>query len=304
MTEKRSFVIGADIGGTYLRIGGVDQDNRLVCFQKVPVGEVFSSGDALLDLKNYLLKYIRQPEFEGEIKAIGMGFPATLNRERTVVVQAPNIPYMENLPITDYLQKELSFPVFIEKDVNLALLYDKDYYRIPDEGILVGCYFGTGIGNAILINGRLLKGKVGAAGQLWHMKVWGSEEPCGCGNKGCLENLAGGKYLAKLCREQYSGTPIEQIFEKHGKEPLLQEFVKRMAIAVSSEINILNPDHVILGGGVLAMKDFPVSYLTEKIYEYTRKPYPAASLSLIFSKEEKTKTVSGAASYARRQISE
>lgn len=157
MTEKRSFVIGADIGGTYLRIGGVDQDNRLVCFQKVPVGEVFSSGDALLDLKNYLLKYIRQPEFEGEIKAIGMGFPATLNRERTVVVQAPNIPYMENLPITDYLQKELSFPV---------------------------------------------------------------------------------------------------------------------------------------------------SYLTEKIYEYTRKPYPAASLSLIFSKEEKTKTVSGAASYDRRQISE
>ena len=304
MTEKRSFVIGADIGGTYLRIGGVDQDNRLVCFQKVPVGEVFSSGDALLDLKNYLLKYIRQPEFEGEIKAIGMGFPATLNRERTVVVQAPNIPYMENLPITDYLQKELSFPVFIEKDVNLALLYDKDYYRIPDEGILVGCYFGTGIGNAILINGRLLKGKDGAAGELGNMKFWGSEEPCGCGNKGCLENLAGGKYLAKLCREQYSGTPIEQIFEKHGKEPLLQEFVKRMAIAVSSEINILNPDHVILGGGVLAMKDFPVSYLTEKIYEYTRKPYPAASLSLIFSKEEKTKTVSGAASYARRQISE
>ena len=304
MTEKRSFVIGADIGGTYLRIGGVDQDNRLVCFQKVPVGEVFSSGDALLDLKNYLLKYIRQPEFEGEIKAIGMGFPATLNRERTVVVQAPNIPYMENLPITDYLQKELSFPVFSEKDVNLTLLYDKDYYRISDEGILVGCYFGTGIGNAILINGRLLKGKDGAAGELGHMKVWGSEEPCGCGNKGCLENLAGGKYLAKLCREQYSGTPIEQIFEKHGKEPLLQEFVKRMAIAVSSEINILNPDHVILGGGVLAMKDFPVSYLTEKIYEYTRKPYPAASLSLIFSKEEKTKTVSGAASYARRQISE
>lgn len=304
MTEQKSFVIGVDIGGTYLRIGGVNEEKELLCFRKIPVGEVFGSGDVLKDLRDFLLEYLRQPVFQGEIAAVAMGFPATLNKERTIVMQAPNIPYMEKLPIVEYLQKELSVPVFIEKDVNLTLLYDKEYYQLPDEGILVGCYFGTGIGNAVCIDGKILKGKDGAAGELGHIKVWGNEEPCGCGNAGCMENLAGGKFLTGLCREQYRHTPIQEIFEKHGKEPLLLEFVQRMAITVSTEINILNPDHVILGGGVLSMKDFPVSYLAEKIYEYTRKPYPADSLSLIFSEDEKTKTVLGAAAYARRQISQ
>lgn len=81
----------------------------------------------------------------------------------------------------------------------------------------------------------------------------------------CNEILAGGKYLARLRQESYPDTPIEELFTRHGEEPLLQQFVDRMAQAVSTELTILDPDYVLIGGGVPAMKAFPREKLNERI---------------------------------------
>ena len=291
------YIIGIDIGGTNFRIGAVSSDGAVTDFQKVPVKQVFRTHDPLADLSDYLKAYCA-----GKcVQAVSIGFPATLDAARETVLQAPNVAFMENLPVVEVLAEQLNVPVFIERDVTMALTFDCHKYRISEEGIVCGFYFGTGIGNAISVNGLPVVGKHGTAGELGHIPVDGSKEVCGCGNTGCMENLAGGKYLAHLRNTVFTGTHIGDLFYQHGRDARLLEFVDRMAMTVATEINILDPHCILIGGGVPAMANFPKEYLLERIRVHARKPYPANDLNVIFVEDEEDKCVIGAAMYARRR---
>ena len=288
------YIVGIDIGGTNFRIGAVGQGEKKANFlRKVPVKNVFCSEEPIKDLTFCLKEYRGFLGKNGmQISAVSIGFPATLDKERKIVLQAPNIPFMENMPVVQEISRELCLPVFIEKDVNLALCYDGMKYGISDSEVLIGCYFGTGIGNAISINGKFLSGKNGVAGELGHIPVDGNH----------MENIAGGKYLSHLCQTEYLNTKVGELFHIHGMDSVLRKFVDRMAMAVAAEINILDPDYVLIGGGVPNMKEFPLEYLEQKIREHVRKPYPERNLKLIFAEDEEDKCVVGAAVYAAEKM--
>ena len=291
-------IIGIDIGGTNFRIGAVDDDGTMRKFEKVPVGTILHSGDVLNDLADTIKSFA-----EGmEIQAAAIGFPATLNADRSAVIQAPNIPFMETLPVCEVLSEKLGIPVFAERDVTYALCYDMAKYHIDADGITCGIYYGTGIGNAIAVNGVPLVGKHGTAGELGHIPVAGSDEPCGCGNKGCLEAVCGGKALAKLQKEQFPETSIGDLFKEHGSDPRLVEFIDQMSLAVATEVNILDPAHVLIGGGVFNMEGFPMDLFREKVMEKIRKPLPFNELDMIFTEDDKDKSVVGAAEYAKTKL--
>ncbi len=291
-------ILSADIGGTNFRLGAVAEDGRIIKFEKVPTGSVFSSGNVLADLEKELRTFSEGISYD----AVAIGFPATLNRERTQVVQAPNIPFMAELPVCEYLQKALGVPVLAERDVTFALCYDVDKYDLPTDGLICGIYFGTGIGNAILIDGNPLTGRHGSAGELGHIPVPGCTIPCGCGNIGCLEAIAGGKALVRIQKEYYPETPIGELFLRYGQAQIMSDFLDGMAAAVATELNILDPDHILLGGGVLNMEGFPLALLDEKIREHTRKPLPWGELTPIYTEDEADKSVVGGAIYARRRL--
>ena len=286
--------MGVDIGGTSFRTGIIGEDHSLIRFDKVPTRSVFKSGNVLEDLAHYLTAFSRGIG----IDAVAVGFPATLNAERTRVLQAPNVPFMEELPVCEALREAMNIPVFAERDVTFALYYDMEKYRIPHEGITCGIYFGTGIGNAMLINGEPVSGCHGTAGELGHIPVWGSSIPCGCGNEGCLEAIAGGKAIARLQREQYPDTAIGDMFLRHGEAPALLDIIEGMAFAVATEINILDPDHLLLGGGVLNMPGFPMQTLEQLIRKHTRKPLPCDDLKIQYTEDDPDKSVIGGAVYA------
>lgn len=291
-------IIGIDIGGTHFRIGAVDSAGNVADFRKLPVGQVFRGGEPLKELTVFLKEYCAGKA----VGAVSIGFPATLDEQRKTVLQAPNVAFLENLPVVEVLSEALGLPVFIERDVTMALQYDCLKYRIPDRGIVCGLYFGTGIGNAISINGVPLVGRNGTAGELGHIPVDGSDEPCGCGNRGCMETIAGGKYLMKLCRTEFAGTPIGELFKRHWDAESLRTFVDRMVMAVATVVNILNPHHILIGGGVPAMEGFPTEYLLERIYFHTRKPMPAADLNVLLTEDTPTKAVIGAAIHGRKML--
>ena len=269
----------------------------MVRFDKVPTRSVFTTGNILEDLSDYLISFSRGIP----VDAVAIGFPATLNADRTRVIQAPNVPFMENLPVCEVLREKLGIPVYAERDATFALCYDMKKYRIPPEGLTCGIYFGTGIGNAMLLNGEPLSGRHGAAGELGHIPVWGSHIPCGCGNDGCLEAVAGGKAIARIQREQYPDTPIGDMFLKHSGDQALDEIIDGMAIAVATEINILDPDYLLLGGGVPNMKGFPREELEQQIRKHTRKPFPCNDLSIRFADDDPEKSVIGGAIFAWRK---
>ena len=290
-------IIGIDVGGTHFRIGMVE-DGKVTRFRKVPTASVFVSSDIIPDLAAFIRDFAGDDAFD----AVAAGFPATLDRARRTIVQAPNLAFMENVPVIDGLEKELKVPVIAERDVTLALCFDAAKYGLPKEGMVCGIYFGTGVGNAILIDGRPWKGRNGAAGELGHIPVAGSDVPCGCGNTGCMECHAGGKYLAKLQPQSFPETPIGRLFAEHAGDPALLEFIDMMAIAVASEVNILDPDCLVIGGGVFNMEGFPRDVFEERVLQRVRKPYPAQNLPLLFADDEPDKSVVGAALYAQQLL--
>ena len=95
---------------------------------------------------------------------VSLGFPSTIDRTRRHVLSTPNIPGLNDISVADFLEEKLQIPVFLERDVNLLLLHDLDRFGLLGEKTVIGIYFGTGIGNGIYINGRLLYGRNGVAG--------------------------------------------------------------------------------------------------------------------------------------------
>lgn len=294
-------IIGVDIGGTHFRIGVVDEALQVSHFECLAVGDIIHPADPLGDLAAFLSAYISRADLAPE--AIVLGFPATVDKGRSTVLQAPNLPFLENLPVKEALSRRLSVPVLLERDVNLTLYYDRKYYGLEHHEILVAIYFGTGIGNAVMIHQQLLLGKNGVAAELGHIPVAGSTIPCGCGNVGCMENLAGGKYLAHLQKSHFPGTPIDAMFTRHGSSPEIKTMLRHMAMTIATEANIFDPDCILIGGGVPSMPDFPWGALVEETLSHTRKPFPAATLQLLHSEDFPEKGIIGAALYAKALLS-
>lgn len=291
-------IIGIDIGGTNFRIGAIDQDNKIYNFKKIYIDDVLKTGDVLKDIENIIKDNFK----DINIDAIAIGIPGTLDVERKVIVQVPNVKGMNNLNAVEYLNNVFNVPVFLEKDVNMLINYDVYINNIDIKGIVVAFYYGTGIGNSIMINGEILVGKDGAAGEVGHIPVDGCDIECGCGNIGCLEAIAGGKYLAKLNKEKYSNTDISDMFIVHSNENDIKQMIDRMAMGLATEINILNPNKIIIGGGIINMKNFPKDYYLKKLKEHTRKPYPSESLDIIFTNDNEQAGVIGACMYAKKFI--
>ena len=283
MNSQKKYILGIDIGGTNFRIGLVSQIYEITEFKIISIKE--------LQKGNFIDNLIKQIEFyinlyKEEIEAIGIGFPSIVSKDKKYVYSTPNIKNLDNINITDSLEKKLNIPIYINKDVNFLILKDIKENKIKDDSIVIGLYIGTGFGNAIYINGQIIEGKHGVAGELGHIPVLGSEEVCSCGNIGCIEMYASGKALKKINDENFSETDINNIFLEHGNTKIIKKYIDTLAIPIATEINILDPDYIIIAGGVTIMKEFPIGELKKSIYEKARKPYPAEDMNIIVSNHD------------------
>lgn len=294
---KKEAILCLDIGGTNCRMGLVEREGTLLHRQIVST-ELLAKGGFVAELSCLLAQYIAEYDSTVRVHAVSMGFPATVDRSRRRVLQAPNIPGLgDDLPICDMLEAALGLPVFLERDVNLLLSYDLRELGLDTQGTTVGIYFGTGIGNSICIDGKFLCGHNGVAGELGHIPQLGSGALCGCGNRDCIEPLGGGRRLSELCQTRFVGTDIKEIYAQHGDTPEVHAQVEAMAVAVAAEVNILDPEYVVLGGGLLQMKDFPSAYFEEQIRTHTRKPYPLQNLRLLYARPNQENGILGAGIY-------
>lgn len=296
MNSQKKYILGIDIGGTNFRIGLVSQIYEITEFKIISIKEL-QKGNFIDNLIKEIEFYINL--YKEEIEAIGIGFPSIVSKDKKYVYSTPNIKNLDNINITDSLEKKLNIPIYINKDVNFLILKDIKENKIKDDSIVIGLYIGTGFGNAIYINGQIIEGKHGVAGELGHIPVLGSEEVCSCGNIGCIEMYASGKALKKINDENFSETDINNIFLEHGNTKIIKKYIDTLAIPIATEINILDPDYIIIAGGVTIMKEFPIGELKKSIYEKARKPYPAEDMNIIVSNHDQKSGILGAAYYIR-----
>lgn len=295
-------VAGFDIGGTNLRAGLVDRDRNLSHFIIGSSRELLHDSDSGQRLVRYIEGYLRETGLQPD--AVAVGFPSTIDRTRRIVLSTSNVPGLNNLPFADLLEQAIGVPTFINRDTNLHLLNDIAVLGLEDQKVVVGCYPGTGFGSGLWIGGQLHVGHTGAEGELGHMPVKGEARVCGCGNQGCVETIASGIYLEHLARTHFPDTPISELFDRHGSSSVLEDFVDNLSLPIATAVNILDPDAVVIGGGVIAMQGFPRSLLVERVHEHTRKPEPDHSLRLVFAEPRQDNAVMGAGLYGFHELKE
>lgn len=296
--KRDGVVLAVDIGGTHLRTGLVSADLSVSGFELTGSADLLEVEDPSRALLDFIDGYLGRVGTRIVLEAVAVGFPATVSRDRRTVLSTSNIRSMQNLAIADLLETGLGVPAFIDRDVNMLLRHDMRDLAVPQAGVVIGCYVGTGFGNAICIDGRILVGRHGVAGELGHIPVNGLSTVCGCGNRGCIETIASGKAFAELAQTTFPGTPLDAVLVRHADHPMVREFVRNVAVAIATEVNILDPEVVIVGGGVVQARGFPTHVLEADTRELSRKPYPSQGVRFAYSRGGQQAGVRGAGIYA------
>jgi allose kinase len=298
-------IFGMDIGGTNVRSGfvSIDKNGVAAAAQHFRIGksaEIF--GDDVQGAVSKFLEYIGKMLETEKPVAISLGAPSTVDQNNRIIYSTPNIRGLDNVPIADMVEKEYGIPCFVNKDVCLLLLYDIHVHMLKRHGFILGFYIGTGLGNAICYNGELVTGRHGVAAELGHIPVQGKNDLCGCGSRGCIELYASGKRLSQIRDQNYPNLSIGDVFNHYGDDPVIAEFIDNMGVAIATEITILDPEEIILGGGVILQEGFPRKKLEVAIRCFARKPYPAKDLEFIYSSESQENGVIGAGLFAYHKL--
>ncbi len=302
----KDVIIGIDIGGTHLRIGAVNRAGQVSCFEKRESCVVCGEGGSGARLVALIREYLARNGLTNRAAALAVGFPSTVSRDKRIVYSSPNLPLggaggLDGQDVVALLSGALGIPAFIDKDTNYLLQYDLVRLNLKGKGCTIGIYYGTGIGNAVFLDDKFLTGKHGVACELGHIPYFGSENLCGCGSRGCAETHAGGYVLRNLWRAYYADEPFGELFLRHGGDARIQRFIEAMAIPFATELNLFDPDQVIVGGGVVEMAGFPMEQLLGFVREFVRRPYPGEDFALLRASTAPETGVAGAAYYAMEQ---
>ncbi len=264
--------IGVDLGGTSLRIaayvagsGVVDSTTLRTRLEAGPLAVVDDMCEAI---ENLLGRHLEGRELAG----IGVGSPGPLELPAGRLHLPPNLPGWDRFPLLHEMEKRLHRPVILEGDANVAALAEFALGQGKALGVDSLCMLtlGTGVGNGLILNGKLWHGATGMGGEAGHMTIYPDGPLCGCGNHGCLEACASATALVKAAEGMVKGGKargLARLMEKNGKltardlaeaaqlgdadaHSLFSETGRALGICLAGLINILNLPLYVIGGGV------------------------------------------------------
>ena len=266
--QNAGVVFAADLGGTHLRAATVDQSGRIHFRLKHNTPQAESADEIVRALVSAVRECEKQNNVGNVIKAVSVVVPGTVNVEAGIVVKAPNLPCLDGFHLAAALTNELQRPAILENDANAAAVGEMWQGAGRGRRTIVCVTLGTGVGGGIILEGKLWRGADGAAAEIGHMCVdpFGGVA-CGCGSRGCLEVYASATAIVRMAREaspRYSGSVLdtgakltsEAIYDAGLKgDELALEVFRRMGvyfgIGLANLINIINPEMILIGGGVV-----------------------------------------------------
>ncbi len=262
-------VIGVDLGGTKLLAGVVDSDLNVHhrVFRHAREGK---GTEQLLDALVEAVQEARKAAGR-ELSAVGFGVPSLVDARTGIVATTVHLP-LRDVALRDVMAERLGVPVAVDNDANAAMF--AEHRRGAARGARTAALLtlGTGIGGGIVVDGELLRGAHGGAGEWGHMVVDVDGPVCTCGNRGCLEMLVSGTALGRGARQAAQELPDSGFGQAlragreitgmlatelaHDGDPVALEVVTRvgehLGVGLSNVINILNPEVIVVGGGVIA----------------------------------------------------
>jgi glucokinase len=286
---KQEYLVGVDLGGTKILAGVFNQ--QIKCLGKAKTSTKASRGpDAVVErIADCVFDAVDECDLDlKQIRGIGLGAPGAVDYDEGKVINAPNLGW-ENQPLKKELEKKLGVPVFLENDTNICTLgvYHVEFDTKPKT--MVGIFIGTGIGAGIIVDGKLYTGFNHTAGEIGHMILEVAGPKCACGNRGCLEAFAGRQSIYRKIQtlvkegektiltemlgpdlaDMRSGD-LRKALRKNDKlvEKVIEEAAEYIGVACANVINILNPEVIVLGGGVIdALEDEMMAIIVETAHD-------------------------------------
>ena len=267
-------IIGVDLGGTNVKTALVSRDKKILGKDSRPT-RAEGGPEVVMDVMAESVDAVLQGAgaTRKDVLAAGFGAPGPMNWQTGVVYSPPNLPGWKNVPLADDMKKRLGFPCYVDNDANVACY--GEYWLGAGQGTQDMCLLtlGTGVGGGIVVFGQLLRGIDGTAAEIGHLKVMRGGRTCGCGSTGCLEaygsvtgmvrtaieGIEAGKQtvLTKLCGgalKKIDGKMISDGIDQGDEfcKWVMHETAVWLGIGISSLINLLNPEKVVLCGGMIA----------------------------------------------------
>ena len=271
--DGKDYLLGVDLGGTKILAGVFDAKFDLKGTAKLSTKADRGVEAVIERIARCVNEAVDECDLSlKQIRGVGIGAPGAVDSDSGRVIFAPNLPGWKDIPLKKELEKRLGVPVFTGNDCNVCTLgtFDREYKAKPKH--LIGIFIGTGIGGGLIFNGQLYEGHNLTAGEIGHMVIEVNGPKCGCGNRGCLEALASRTAIFRRIQsavkdgqktlltdmlgpnlaDMRSGD-IRKAIRKGDKfvEKIVEEAAEYAGIGVANLINILNPEIVVVGGGVI-----------------------------------------------------
>ena len=267
---NKKYRIGVDIGGTNIKIALVDREGKIVYSNTTPTRAEMGYEFTINNIKQAIKDLMKETnEDKNSIEAIGFGFPGQIDYVEGKVLILPNLPGWVNVPFRKIMEDEFQIPTYLDNDVRCAALGELNYGAGVGAKNLICITVGTGIGSGIILNGKLVRGASNVAGEIGHIKMTMGDGPlCGCGDYGCFEAYASGPNIVAMAKEYLKGGKSAKFKELateelspyvvaqaalQGDVVAIQIFKKMgeiIGLGLTSVINLLNPEKIIIGGGV------------------------------------------------------
>jgi fructokinase len=250
--------LGIDLGGTKIEIIAIDNDGQELLRERIP-----TPRETYEDAVHAIVELVRETEAKlGRYGSLGMAIPGAIS-PFTGLVKNANSTNLIGHPLDQYLSQALCRPVRVQNDANCFTLSEATDGAAAGAAIVFGIIAGTGVGGGVCVNGRVLTGAHGVAGEWGHNPLpWPSPHeldhapPCYCGKRGCIETWCSGPAVsARHYRRTHKRLSVPEIVaqarEGHESAQLtLENFYDRLARSIATVVNILDPDVIVIGGGL------------------------------------------------------
>lgn len=276
MTVKgRGPYLGVDIGGTKVAVGVVDDCGKILSQTRTPM-VANGSADAGFDAVDKAIRSVMATDAGNEIQSIGICAPGPLDPRTGVVLNPPNVPCWRNFPLAERVRALYRVPVKVDNDANAAALAETRWGAAHTFRYVFYATIGTGIGTGIVFDGAIYHGKTGSAGEGGHVSIDYRGPVCGCGKRGCIEVLASGTAIGARARAKLTANPTrhsamfglasgyvssvtsQTVAQAYAvgdpiAQEVLTETVDLLTPWLGSIVDLLDPDVIVIGGGVAGM---------------------------------------------------
>lgn len=301
VAESAGCVLGVDLGQSHLGVGLCDLEGVVLDSVMAEVDLLRESPGSILARVVAAARILGLGFPPAALSGIGLGLPGPVDYAQGVSVSPPVMPGWDRFPIAAALHREFTCPVFVDNDVNILALAERDRGAAAGARDFLFVKVGSGIGAGLVVDGRIYRGAKGAAGDIGHIRAGEDTTLCHCGNRGCLEAVAGGRALAGRAAEAArSGTSrylAQRLAEGAaitcervamgaavGDEECLRLLItagKTLGDVLAKLVNFFNPALIVVGGGLSGLGERYLASIRESIY---RRSTPLATSELVIKR--------------------